>query len=578
MELTCPVCGEAVPSGEPHCVKCGFPRALATRLRTPVTFTPAPEPERSPELPPVPRARAATEEVRPEAQLNASIARALEERMTILQTLDPGAPNVTGEMCEAALNEAGGRLADAQQILRSAQARLDKETEELLARHLNTLESRGKTLEAEGLHLALEDRLARLAESVLANEAATSVKEIAAEERRLTRLEAHWRDVEQLFGQITTLVEEGRRLGVPVGEIPDRLAAIRQGLAALPAEDRDLDQAAQAASGLLMELHKAIPTSLEQELERHGAAIGQHPEDRPKARSAKRLHAEAARHLADGRLLDAVESVRELRQVLAELTAEAAAASAAAIVEPTAGASSEGAVPAPAVSGGDGVAPPAVAAELEPPPPTPVVTPAPSIAPPNVAAVVPSAPVPPPEEAPAPVDQELASLMQKARDLAARIRALPSGSPEAKVATRHLHSATKLLRERRLAEAAEFLAQEPPGAVEPVPSEAPSPRRPGPPAAARSAPVPAETAGPAKPAEAVVASITAGDADELAALTQKARGLAAWVRTLPPDSAEAMAASREILDAAQLLEAHHLAEADEALTRLMRSLAQPPHK
>ncbi|MCI4331726.1 MAG: hypothetical protein L3K19_07785 [Thermoplasmata archaeon] len=60
--------------------------------------------------------------------------------------------------------------------------------------------------------------------------------------------------------------------------------------------------------------------------------------------------------------------------------------------------------------------------------------------------------------------------------------------------------------------------------------------------------------------------------DPLGRLLQKARGLAARVRTLPPDSEVAFEAASEIRRATELLRARKLEEADLTLTRLMHTL------
>ncbi|HYK92570.1 MAG TPA: hypothetical protein VEY07_00815 [Thermoplasmata archaeon] len=59
-------------------------------------------------------------------------------------------------------------------------------------------------------------------------------------------------------------------------------------------------------------------------------------------------------------------------------------------------------------------------------------------------------------------------------------------------------------------------------------------------------------------------------------LLQKARGLAARVRRLPPDSELAFEAASTIRQATELLRARKLTEADQALTRLMQTLTAEP--
>ncbi|MFI5419159.1 MAG: hypothetical protein ACHQ2Y_09760 [Candidatus Lutacidiplasmatales archaeon] len=60
--------------------------------------------------------------------------------------------------------------------------------------------------------------------------------------------------------------------------------------------------------------------------------------------------------------------------------------------------------------------------------------------------------------------------------------------------------------------------------------------------------------------------------DALARLLKRARGLAARVRTLPPESEIAFEAAGEIRRATELLRAHNLEDAETTLTRLLRTL------
>jgi len=410
-----------------HCPKCGYPRALVGRLHGPV-----PSPAEFEDMPSPaaagPSVRA-PEPARPEAEVNAALARDLEQRTELLLMIDRDAPDVTGELCEAALSEASGRAGEAQQVLRSAQGRLERETEELLSRHLESLEARGRALQATGLRLALEDELGRLAESMVSGDAAASVAALAAAEHRMDGLETHWSSLQGLIAQVTVLREQAADLGIRLEGLPDRLAAARATLASMVVTDHDLDIAAQAASETLMQLHEAIPPALESELKRHAEVLQAHHGRPPKLQTARRRHAEAVEHLKSGRLEDAVRSVHELRVAIGELAKQAEEVPAAA---------------APAVRA----------------PPT-----APPLAPPHATRQGPEAPASgagradarparPAEEEVAPPDPAvIEALVMKARSLAVRVRALPADSVEANQATRQVQQATELLRLRRYAEA-----------------------------------------------------------------------------------------------------------------------------
>jgi hypothetical protein len=429
----CPVCGEASTGSGEHCPKCGFPRILFDRLGGPVAASDPPVEADPPTLASGRGALLARPELPPEAELNASLAHALEERTELLRTLDQDAPDVTAELCEAALNESSGRAGDAQQILRSAQGRLDRETEELLGRHLADLEARGRALQSSGLRVTLDDELAHLAEEFVGGDPAGSIAGLLSVERRLARLETHWRGLQGLIGQVTTLQREAAALGIDVELSPDRLGSARATLATVPATEHEVDLAAQVAAETLMKLHEKIPPDLEAELARHGEALAGAPTHLNRAQSARKLHADATRHLREGRLVDAVQSVSELRAELRALAEESRRA-------PT---------PSPDVSAPE---PAAIEPAPEPEPPRAVA--------PTPTPVVPAIAPPPPTSALDPADpRALASLMQKARTLAAKVRSLPADSPQAQTAAREIHEATDLLRARRFAEADDALTR-----------------------------------------------------------------------------------------------------------------------
>jgi hypothetical protein len=110
----------------------------------------------------------------------------------------------------------------------------------------------------------------------------------------------------------------------------------------------------------------------------------------------------------------------------------------------------------------------------------------------------------------------------------------------------------------------------PPSAPAPTPEEAPPGIGPGPtPSPEGASPVEVH---PERPSVAAPEAPSA-DAATLGALMKKARGLAVRVRTLPSDSEAAVEAATHIHEATELLRARRFAEADAALTRLMRVLA-----
>jgi hypothetical protein len=387
---SCPICEQPIASTAVHCSVCGFPTALAIEgLRSIGGMESAPPAANGPAATTASRPKTAPP-LSAEEELNAAISRDLRSRMELLHELGPG-PDVTAEMCQAALSEAEGRSTEALDILRAAQQRLESQTNELFAERLRQLQERRTVLEKTGVHFALATDFARLASAIESGEREEATTLLLAAEQRVSRFEADWKGLQGLLAQIEGLRNEASELGIPLGEISAELEGIRDRLAGPDVTEELLDTVAQEAAQTLMLLHEAIPSSLEEELARHEATLNRYPEDHPPSAIARRLQLEATRHLKKGRLSEAVQSVRDLRQELAELEKEAAA-------HP----------PAAAAAGAE------------------------------------------PEET---EDEMLDRLLKKARTLAGRVRTLPPESETARDAAIQIREATELLRARQLKEA-----------------------------------------------------------------------------------------------------------------------------
>ena len=391
MPSSCPICEQPIASTAVHCSVCGFPTSLAIEgLRS----TTEEEPEidtsdgpvgaveaRPTALPPAPSA---------EEELTLAISRDLRSRMEFVRNLGQG-PDVTAELCQAALSEAQGRVAEALDILRSAQQRLETQTDEVLRTRTRLLSERRTALEKTGVHFALGADLAQLNNAIQEGEREEAANLLLAAERRVSQFEADWKGLQGLLSQIEGLRTEAEGLGIPLGEISSELEGIRDRLAGPSLTEEGLDTIAQEAAQTLMLLHEAIPSSLEAELARHEATLNHYPEDHSPSAAARRLHLEATRHLKKGRLSEAVQSVRDLRAELAELEKISRAAAA--------------------------------------PPP------------------VPAAPIEETE------GEMLERLLKKARSLAGRVRTLPPESETAREAAVQIREATDFLRARQLKEA-----------------------------------------------------------------------------------------------------------------------------
>jgi hypothetical protein len=391
--VSCPICEQPIASTAVHCSVCGFPTRLAIEgLRSnDGADSPAQPAEGAPTGSPAPKEAPGPRTLSPEEDLNAAISRDLRSKMDLVRELGRGAPDLTNEMCQAALSEADGRAAEALAILRSAQTRLEAESDELLHRRLTELAERRQALERTGAKVAVGEELRSAQESLDSGEREDAIHRVVETDRRLSQFESDWRGLQGLLAQVEGLRSEAAELNIPLGEISSEIEAIREKLREPNLTEEMLDALGQEAAQTLMLLHEAVPSALTEELEKAEKTIDRYPEDHVPSAVAKRLHLEASRHLKKGRLSEAVRSVQELRRELAELEVAAAA---------TPG-SSAAATPTPA--------------ETE--------------------------------------DEMLDRLLKKAWSLASRIRTLPPDSDIAHDAAVEIREATEFLRSRMLKEA-----------------------------------------------------------------------------------------------------------------------------
>ena len=408
MPSSCPVCEQPIASTAVHCAVCGFPTSLAIEGLRSVDPPADVEIEGNGNSPPAaadsaPRAAPLVENgpgaSSPESELNATISRDLRSKMDLVRDLGRG-PDVTSELCQAALIEAEGRIAEALEILRSAQSRLDAETDQLIGRRFELLGQRRAELERSGVRFGVQSDLKRLSAAIDAGDRDGAVQILLEVERRFAQFESDWKGLEGLLGQIEGLHRDASELAFPLGEISGEIAAIHDRLKDSELTEESLDAVAQEAAQTLMLLHEAIPASLEEELKKAGDTLDRLPEEHPPAALARRLHLEAGRRMRKGRLSESLQTLRELRREIGEL-------------------------------------------ERSRP-------------------VVPEGPTAEPTTAPTPVESEdemLARLLKKARMLAGRVRTLPPDSETSREAAIQIREATDYLRSRQLKEADETLSR-----------------------------------------------------------------------------------------------------------------------
>jgi hypothetical protein len=335
----------------------------------------------------------------PEAELAARISRDLRAKMALVRELGRTFPDATSELCQAALNEAEGRESEALETLRSAQVRLEREVDELLEQRIRSTVDRREALAQIGVRFSLGTEWNDIGDQLSQGRREDVTGTLLEAERRVAQFESDWKGIQGLLAQIEGLRSEAVELGLPLEEISGELDSIHQHLNAPNLTEESLDEVAQSAAQTLMLLHEAIPSSLEEELQRHAVTLDRFPEEHVPSAVARRLHVEASRHLKKGRLPEAVQSVRELRRQIEAIEHE----------------------------------------EAESPGAGPV---APSV-----------------DEARETEAETLDRLLKKARTLAARVRTLPPDSETAREAAMEIRNATELLKTRELTEADQTLAR-----------------------------------------------------------------------------------------------------------------------
>jgi len=334
----------------------------------------------------------------PEAELASRISRDLRSKMGLVRELGRSFPDATSELCQAALNEAEGREGEALDTLRSAQARLEREIDELLEQRIHSTNERREALAQIGVRFSLGSAWAAVGEELTQGRREDVTTTLLEAELRVAQFESDWKGIQGLLAQIEGLRTEASELGIPLGEISSQIDGIRDQLGAPNLTEESLDEVAQAAAQALMLLHEAIPASLEDELQHHAVTLDRFPEEHVRSAVARRLHVEASRQLKKGRLPEALQAVRELRQQIEAIDREEAEG---------------GTLPAGPSS----------------------------------------------QEARETEAESLDRLLKKARSLAARVRTLPPDSETAREAAMEIRTATELLKSRDLIEADQTLAR-----------------------------------------------------------------------------------------------------------------------
>jgi len=396
------VCEQPIPSAAAFCNSCGFPTALALdALRALSEGDPAPVMTAAPKPTAAPRRRTPRPTtLSAEEQLIQRIAQDVDANLAILQDLGGETLDVATDERQAAITEADGRAVEALDIMRRALGRVQEQSQSLFERRVAEVERRDAALRASGVGSSVAHETAQMRELFRDNRRIDAIVLLRAADQYLGRIEGDWKGLQSLLKQIEGLRESVRETGGPIPEVEADIQEVR-GLLAAPNVTIDrLDSASQTASRAVMLLNEALPKALEEELARHDGTLGGLRPEHPPVQQARALHQEAVRQLRRGRLNEATASIRELRAILLLMEKE----------------------------------PPVVEAPTE-------------------------ATAAPESSGPINTTEFLQRLLAKARDLAARVRTLPSESEIAYEAAGEIRIATELLRSRKLEEAEATLAR-----------------------------------------------------------------------------------------------------------------------
>ena len=413
MSTSCPVCEEPVAEAAGRCSTCGFPNALGLEASRALSQPePAPRAERPRRASPAPPTARPAPDV--QAEVARRVAQELQSHLSVYEKLGGDPEEIVNEVTQAALIQADGRTAEALSVLRAADTRVLEMAAELFDRRVRGLEHREEILQKDRLHVEVRSATASMRTRFESGRRDEALGLLNDSDRELSAIEGEWSNLRSLLQQVDALREAARESHQEILDVEDDARRV-QGLLDQPTIDRaTVAQATELSSRNLMRLHEALPAVLEDELESHAQKLDTMRDDPEAGRRARALHAEASRHLRRGRIADANERLRELRQVIRRME--------------------EAQAKAPAPKAAAAVVPPAAVA-------------------PAAAAV--SAPAPAPEGP----DPALARLLQQARGLAARVRSLPPDSEIAFEAAAEIRRATELLRARKLQEAEQTLTR-----------------------------------------------------------------------------------------------------------------------
>ncbi|HEV2519231.1 MAG TPA: hypothetical protein VGX00_01240 [Thermoplasmata archaeon] len=395
-EPLCPVCDTELSEGPIACPKCGFPTSLrAEAVETLRHKDPFVRPG-APGPSPARRSAPRPPPARAPGELDA-LADELDRTAVLLVRMGSNDPGIAVELRRAALVQLEGRPDEALRGLQAANSHARELLHSLLDRRIHDLDARQASLTKDGLGRVVEGPVARLKTAVQEGRFPEAVELLSEAEAILDRAAEELESLRIPIREVEELLALLDGAGLDLPEERKRALALLEAVANPSGTKNELARIVERAEELRAALREKVPKLLQQELDEHEGTLRPYPDDHAAAAGARAAHARALSHLEGGRLADAVGELRTLRGTIEAL----------------------GPVPLPRVEH--------QVAEPEPEPPARSVS--------------------------------VPELVQTARRLATRVRALDPASELAYEAAAQIRQATELLRARRLDEAAETLNQ-----------------------------------------------------------------------------------------------------------------------
>lgn len=311
----CIICEAPVGASSAHCPRCGFPPALTAAVVV-GGFPEADAGAISPSAAEAPHPHGSDEFLRQEEEASRAFARGIRRSLALLGNLGGDGADILGELRQAALLSAEGRLGEALALLRTAQGSSSQRLGEVFETRLAELEERQQALIAQGIAPEILQESVRLRAEI----AETPVDEVAAHlaeaDRRVTRAESEWQELRGVLRQIDQVRHGARSIGREFPAIEAGMDSVKELLAQPSITPSGVSHALAEANRVLGLYHAALAPGIQEELDLHAAHLARFAPGHEPSRRARHLHGEANRHLRAARLAEATLRLGELREAL----------------------------------------------------------------------------------------------------------------------------------------------------------------------------------------------------------------------------------------------------------------------